>query len=295
MKVYKDNNQSNGESYLVSRQTKPDDTVINVNGIKIGGKEIVIIAGPCAVESRKQLLETAKVVYSGGANILRGGAFKPRTSPYSFQGLGEEGLKYLSEARNETGLPIVTEVMDTRKMELVCKYADIIQIGSRSMHNFPLLKEAGKCRKPVLFKRGLMATIEEYLLAAEYILSEGNNQVILCERGIRTYETSTRNTLDLSAIPILKRRTHLPVIVDPSHATGLSWAVPAMAKAAIAAGADGIMIEVHHKPLDALSDGPQSLYPDNFAQLVKDVEKIAIAVGRSIYHQIPSPAQILIK
>ncbi len=290
MKVYKDNNQSNGESYLVSRQTKPDDTVINVNGIKIGGKEIVIIAGPCAVESRKQLLETAKVVYSGGANILRGGAFKPRTSPYSFQGLGEEGLKYLSEARNETGLPIVTEVMDTRKMELVCKYTDIIQIGSRSMHNFPLLKEAGKCNKPVLFKRGLMGTIDEYLLAAEYILNEGNNQVILCERGIRTFETSTRNTLDLSAIPILKRRTHLPVIVDPSHATGHNWIVPAMAKAAIAAGADGIMIEVHHKPLDALSDGPQSLYPDNFAQLVKDVEKIAIAVGRSIYHNIQSPA-----
>ena len=290
MKVYKDNNQNNGESYLVSRQTNPNDTVINVNGIKIGGKKIVIFAGPCAVESRKQLLETATAVHARGANILRGGAFKPRTSPYSFQGLGEEGLKYLSEARDKTGLPVVTEVMDTRKMELVCKYADIIQIGSRSMHNFPLLKEAGKCRKPVLFKRGLMGTIDEYLLAAEYILSEGNNQVILCERGIRTYETSTRNTLDLSAIPILKRRTHLPVIVDPSHATGLSWAVPAMAKAAIAAGADGIMIEVHHKPLDALSDGPQSLYPDNFAQLVKDVEKIAIAVGRSIYHHIPSPA-----
>lgn len=290
MKVYKDNNQSNGESYLVSRQTKPDDTVIDVNGIKIGGKEIVIFAGPCAVESRKQLLETAKVVYSGGANILRGGAFKPRTSPYSFQGLGEEGLKYLSEARDETGLPIVTEVMDTRKMELVCKYTDIIQIGSRSMHNFPLLKEAGKCRKPVLFKRGLMAPIDEYLLAAEYILNEGNNQVILCERGIRTFETSTRNTLDLSAIPILKRRTHLPVIVDPSHATGHNWIVPAMAKAAIAAGADGIMIEVHHKPLDALSDGPQSLYPDSFAQLVKDVEKIAIAVDRSIYHHIQSLA-----
>ena len=290
MKVYKDNNQNNGSSYLVSRQTNPNDTVINVNGIKIGGKEIVIFAGPCAVENREQMLETAKAVYSGGANILRGGAFKPRTSPYSFQGLGEEGLKYLSEARDETGMPVVTEVMDTRKMELVCKYADIIQIGSRSMHNFPLLKEAGKCRKPVFFKRGFMTTIDEYLLAAEYILSEGNNQVILCERGIRTFETSTRNTLDLSAIPILKRRTHLPVIVDPSHATGHSWVVPAMAKAAIAAGADGIMIEVHHKPLDALSDGPQSLYPSNFAQLVKDIEKIAQAVGRKIYHHKSSLA-----
>ncbi|MEA3478370.1 MAG: 3-deoxy-7-phosphoheptulonate synthase [Bacteroidota bacterium] len=288
MKIYKDNNQNNGESYLVSRQTNPNDTVINVNGIEIGGSEIVIIAGPCAIENREQILETARKVHSAGANILRGGAFKPRTSPYSFQGLGEEGLKYLSEARDETGLPIVTEVMDTRKMEMVCKYTDIIQIGSRSMHNFPLLKEAGKCRKPVLFKRGLMATIDEYLLAAEYILSEGNNQVILCERGIRTFETSTRNTLDLSAIPILKRRTHLPVIVDPSHATGHNWVVPAMAKAAIAAGADGIMIEVHHKPLDALSDGPQSLYPDDFVQLVKDVEKIAQAVGRKIYHRKPS-------
>ena len=288
MKIYKDNNQNNGSSYLVSRQTNPNDTVINVNGIEIGGKEIVIFAGPCAVESRKQLLETAKEVYSGGANILRGGAYKPRTSPYSFQGLGEEGLKYLSEARDETGLPVVTEVMDTRKMELVCKYTDIIQIGSRSMYNFPLLKEAGKCRKPVLFKRGLMGTLDEYLLAAEYILNEGNNQVILCERGIRTFETSTRNTLDLSAIPVLKRRTHLPVIVDPSHATGHSWVVPAMAKAAIAAGADGIMIEVHYKPLDALSDGPQSLYPNEFVQLVKDVEKIAQAVGRKVYHHNPS-------
>lgn len=283
MKTYKGNNQNNYEnsaSNLVNRQTNPNDTVINVKGIEIGGKDIVIIAGPCAVENKEQLLETAKKVSSGGANILRGGAYKPRTSPYSFQGLGEEGLKYLSEARKVTGLPVVTEVMDTRQMELVCKYTDIIQIGSRSMHNFPLLKEAGKCGKPVLFKRGLMATLDEYLLAAEYILSEGNNQVILCERGIRTFETSTRNTLDLSAIPILKRRTHLPVIVDPSHGTGYSWLVPAMAKAAIAAGADGVMIEVHYKPLEALSDGPQSLYPDEFVQLVKDIEKIARAIGR---------------
>ena len=269
---------------LVNRQTNTIDTVINVNGIEIGGEEIVIIAGPCAVENREQILETAKAVYSGGANILRGGAYKPRTSPYSFQGLGEEGLRYLSQAREETGLPVVTEVMDPRQMELVCKYADIIQIGSRSMHNFPLLKEAGKCRKPVLFKRGLMATIDEYLHAAEYILSEGNREIILCERGIRTFENSTRNTLDLSAVPVLKRQTHLPVIVDPSHGTGHSWLVPAMAKAAIAAGADGIMVEVHNKPLEALSDGQQSLYPNEFVQLVKDIEKIAQATGRKIYH-----------
>ncbi|MEE9463111.1 MAG: 3-deoxy-7-phosphoheptulonate synthase [Bacteroidales bacterium] len=269
---------------LVNRQTNTIDTVLNVNGIEIGGEEIVIIAGPCAVENMEQILETAKAVYSGGANILRGGAYKPRTSPYSFQGLGEEGLRYLSLAREETGLPVVTEVMDPRQMELVCKYADIIQIGSRSMHNFPLLKEAGKCRKPVLFKRGLMATIDEYLHAAEYILSEGNHEVILCERGIRTFETATRNTLDLSAVPVLKRQTHLPVIVDPSHGTGHSWLVPAMAKAAIAAGADGIMVEVHNKLLEALSDGQQSLYPNEFVQLVKDIEKIAQATGRKIYH-----------
>jgi len=293
MKTYKGDNQNNygnSASNLVYRQTNPNDTVINVKGIEIGGKKIVIIAGPCAVENKEQLLETAKKVSSGGANILRGGAYKPRTSPYSFQGLGEDGLKYLSEAGKVTGLPVVTEVMDTRQMELVCKYTDIIQIGSRSMHNFPLLKEAGKCRKPVLFKRGLMATVDEYLLAAEYILSEGNNQVILCERGIRTFENYTRNTLDLSVIPVLKRQTHLPVIVDPSHGTGHSWIVPAMAKAAIAAGADGVMIEVHYKPLEALSDGQQSLYPEEFIQLVKDIEKIAQAIGRKIYHRKPSLA-----
>jgi 3-deoxy-7-phosphoheptulonate synthase len=280
-----DNQGSYGSSApkLVSRQTNATDTVINVNGIEIGGNEIIIIAGPCAVENREQLLETAKAVRSAGANILRGGAFKPRTSPYSFQGLGEEGLRYLSQAREVTGLPVVTEVMDTRQMELVCEYTDIIQIGSRSMHNFPLLREAGKCRKPVLFKRGLMATIDEYLNAAEYILSEGNREIILCERGIRTFETSTRNTLDLSAVPILKRRTHLPVIIDPSHATGHSWLVPAMAKAAIAAGADGVMVEVHNKPLEALSDGPQSLYPDEFVKLVKDIDNIAKAIGRRLY------------
>ena len=283
METHKGDSQKNSRSssdLLVDRYANKDNTVINVNGIEIGGQNIIIIAGPCAVENREQLLETAKEVSAGGANILRGGAYKPRTSPYSFQGLGEEGLKYLSEARKITGLPVVTEVMDTRLMELVCKYADIIQIGSRSMHNFPLLKEAGKCRKPVLFKRGLMATVDEYLLAAEYILSEGNDQVILCERGIRTFETSTRNTLDLSVIPILKHRTHLPVIVDPSHGTGHNWLVPAMAKAAIVAGADGVMVEVHRKPLEALSDGGQSLYPSEFVQLVKDIEKIGKAIGR---------------
>ena len=293
METNKGDRQSNYRSSaatLAIRRTNVNDTVINVNGIEIGGKEIVIIAGPCAVENREQLLEIAKKVCFGGANILRGGAYKPRTSPYSFQGLGEEGLKYLSEARVETGLPVVTEVMDTRLMELVCDYADIIQIGSRSMHNFPLLKEAGKCRKPVLFKRGLMATIDEYLLAAEYILSEGNQEVILCERGIRTFENSTRNTLDLSAVPVLKRQTHLPVIVEPSHGTGYSWMVPAMAKAAIAAGADGIMVEVHNKPFEAISDGPQSLYPDEFVQLVKDIGKVAQAIGRTIYHRKPSLA-----
>jgi 3-deoxy-7-phosphoheptulonate synthase len=274
---------------LVSRQKKPDDTVVDVNGMKIGGSEIVLIAGPCAIEDREQLLEIAKLVSSAGANILRGGAFKPRTSPYSFQGLGEEGLKYLKEARRETGMPVVTEVMDTRQMELVCEYTDIVQIGSRNMQNYPLLKEAGKCKKPVLFKRGMMATVEEYLMAAEYILGEGNQDVILCERGIRSFENYTRFTLDLSVIPVLKRKTHLPIIIDPSHGTGHSWIVPSMSKAAVAAGADGLMIEVHNKPLDALSDGQQSLDPEEFIQLVKDLEKVAEAIGRKIFHRKPSP------
>lgn len=269
---------------MVYRQADSKNTVVDVNGIEIGGEKIVIIAGPCAVESREQLLETAKLVYSAGAVILRGGAYKPRTSPYSFQGLGEEGLKFLSQARKESGLSIVTEVMDTRQMDLVCQYTDIVQIGSRNMSNFPLLKEAGKCGKPVLFKRGLMATIDEYLMATEYILSEGNDQVILCERGIRTFENSTRNTLDLSAVPVLKSKTHLPVIVDPSHGTGYNWLVPSMAKAAVAVGADGLMIEVHSKPGDALSDGAQSIYPEDFIQLMNDIEKVAQAIGREILH-----------
>jgi len=266
----------------VSRKTKPDDTIVNVNGVHIGGSEIVIIAGPCAVESREQLFETARSVREGGANILRGGAFKPRSSPYAFQGLGEEGLKLLSAIRKETDLPVVTEVMDTRQMELVASYADMIQIGSRNMQNFPLLKEAGLCGKPVLLKRGMMSTVEEFLLAAEYILSQGNDQVILCERGIRTFETSTRNTLDLSAVPMLKRLSHLPVIVDPSHGTGLRWMVPAMAKAAVAVGADGLIMEVHYQPEQAICDGYQSLSLDEFAGLMTDLKKIAQAVGREI-------------
>jgi 3-deoxy-7-phosphoheptulonate synthase len=271
----------------MSRQTKPDDTIVNINGVQVGGSEIVIIAGPCAVENREQLFETARSVKAGGAKILRGGAFKPRSSPYNFQGLGEDGLKLLSLIRKETGLPVVTEVMDTRQVELVASYADMIQIGSRNMQNYPLLKEVGMCRKPILLKRGMMATVEEFLLAAEYILHQGNDQVILCERGIRTFETSTRNTLDLSAVPMLKRLSHLPVIVDPSHGTGVRWMVPPMAKAAVAVGADGLIIEVHYKPEEALCDGYQSLNLDEFDRLISDLMKIAQAVGREI--SVPKP------
>jgi 3-deoxy-7-phosphoheptulonate synthase len=267
----------------VNRKSKPDPTIVDVNGIRFGSGEVVIIAGPCSVENHEQLMETAKAVKSAGGMILRGGAFKPRSSPYNFQGLGEEGLKLLLEARKETGLPIVTEVMDTRLVELVAGYADILQIGSRNMQNYPLLKEVGMLRKPVLLKRGMMATIEEFLLAAEYILNQGNDQVILCERGIRTFETSTRNTLDLSAVPMLKHLSHLPVIVDPSHGTGHRWMVPPMAKAAVAAGADGLIMEVHYKPEEALCDGHQSLSPDEFARLMVDLRKVAQAVGREIY------------
>jgi len=266
----------------VSLKKKPDATIVNVNGIEIGSSEIIVIAGPCAVESREQLFETARSVRDGGARILRGGAFKPRSSPYSFQGLGEEGLILLRQIRKETGLPVVTEVMDTRQVELVASYADMLQVGSRNMQNFPLLKEVGMCRKPVLLKRGMMATIEEFLQAAEYILNAGNEQVILCERGIRTFETSTRNTLDLSAVPMLKRLSHLPVIVDPSHGTGLRWMVPPMAKAAIACGADGLIMEVHYNPEKALCDGHQSLSIDEFDLLMSDLRKIAFAVGREI-------------
>jgi len=266
----------------VNRKSKPDATVVNINGIRIGSSEVVVIAGPCAVESHEQLIETAIAVKAAGGMILRGGAFKPRSSPYNFQGLGEEGLKMLRDISRETGLPVVTEVMDTRQVELVAGYADMLQVGSRNMQNYPLLKEVGTHRKPVLLKRGMMATIEEFLLAAEYILNQGNEQVVLCERGIRTFETSTRNTLDLSAVPMLKHLTHLPVIVDPSHGTGHRWMVPAMAKAAVAVGADGLIIEVHHKPEEALCDGYQSLSPNEFARLMTDLKKIALAIGRDI-------------
>ncbi len=285
MEINPCNSHVNGGSSIpskVSRKTKPDDTIVDINGIKVGGSEIIVIAGPCAIESREQLFNTARSVKTGGAKILRGGAFKPRSSPYNFQGMGEEGLKLLDIIRKETGLPVVTEVMDTRQVELVSGYADMLQIGSRNMQNFPLLKEAGMCRKPILLKRGMMSTIEEFLLAAEYILNQGNDQIILCERGIRTFETSTRNTLDLSAVPMLKRLTHLPVIIDPSHGTGLRWMVPAMAKAAVAVGADGLIMEVHYKPEEALCDGQQSLNPDEFDRLMLDLKKIAQAVGREI-------------
>ncbi len=268
---------------LVRRSARPEGTIVDVNGIRIGGKEIVIMAGPCAVESEEQLTETAKSVRAGGASILRGGAFKPRTSPYSFQGLGKEGLEMLERARNVTGLSVVSEVMDTRQVETVARYADILQIGSRNMQNFPLLKEAGRASKPILLKRGMMATIDEYLNAAEYLLAQGNTQVILCERGIRTFESSTRYTLDLNAIPVLKQRTHLPVLVDPSHGTGIRSLVATMAKASIAAGADGLLMEVHYKPEEALCDGSQSLYPEEFGMMMEDLRKVAVAVGRTIH------------
>lgn len=272
----------------VNRKLKPDPTFVSIKGTLIGANEVVIIAGPCAVENHEQLLETARSVKRNGGAILRGGAFKPRSSPYNFQGLGKDGVKMLRDVCNETGLPFVTEVMDTRQVGFVAEYADMLQVGSRNMHNYPLLREVGMLRKPVLLKRGMMATIEEFLLSAEYILNQGNDQVVLCERGIRTFETSTRNTLDLSAVPMLKHLSHLPVIVDPSHGTGHRWMVPSMAKAAIAAGADGLIIEVHYKPEEALCDGHQSLSPDEFTRLMADLKKIAQAVGRDVL--LPEPS-----
>ena len=265
------------------RHNNPLGTVIDISGVKIGGKEVVIMAGPCAVESEDQLLTIANAVQDMGGNILRGGAFKPRSSPYSFQGLEEEGLKLLKKARQQTGLPIITEVMDTRTVEMVCAYADILQVGSRNMQNFPLLKEVGQCRKPVMLKRGMNATIDEYLMAAEYILNGGNENVILCERGIRSFETSYRNTLDLNAVPMLKKLSHLPVIVDPSHGTGHAWMVPDLAKAAVAVGADGLLVEVHNDPLKALCDGPQSLSIDQFRLMMKDLKTLSKALGRGLY------------
>ena len=267
---------------LVSRDFRNEPSVIDVCGVKIGENTVQVIAGPCSVESEDTLIDCAIKVKEAGATILRGGAFKPRTSPYAFQGLGVAGLKLLAEARKRTGLPIISELMDPRDTEVVCEYVDIIQIGARNMQNFRLLSEVGKARKPVLLKRGLSATIKEFLMSAEYIAAEGNSQIILCERGIRTFETATRNTLDLSAIPVLKEETHLPVFVDPSHAVGIWSLVAPLSMAAVAVGADGLMIEVHSDPENALCDGAQSLKPAKFATLMGDARKVALSIGRSI-------------
>ena len=267
---------------LVSRHFHPEDTIVDVDGVKIGGKEVVIMAGPCSVESIEQLREAAKAVKAGGAKFLRGGAFKPRTSPYDFQGLAEEGLKMLREVADEEGLKVVTEIVDKDDIELVGKYADIYQVGARNMQNFQLLKALGKAKKPVMLKRGLAATISEWLNAAEYIMAGGNEQVIFCERGIRTYETFTRNTLDLSAVAAIKELSHLPIIVDPSHGTGRWEMVRPMARAAVAAGCDGLIIEVHPHPEVALSDGDQSLTPKNFNALMGELGKICDVMGRTL-------------
>ena len=267
---------------LVSREFKPENTVVKVNGVSIGGDNFVVMAGPCAVEHREQVMTTARSVKASGGNILRGGAFKPRTSPYSFQGLGEEGLKILLAAKQETGLPIVTEVISPDLVPLVSEYADVLQIGARSMHNYALLEAVGAIRKPVLLKRGMMSTVEELLMAAEYILSNGNSQVILCERGIRTFEKATRSTLDLSAVPVIKRNSHLPIIVDPSHAAGQVDLIPSMSLAAVAAGADGIIVEVHPCPSEALCDGAQALSFEIFEDMMEKIRSVASAVGRPI-------------
>lgn len=267
---------------LASREFHPENTIIDVGGVKIGGEKLVVMAGPCAVENRKQIITTAKIVKKTGAEILRGGAFKPRTSPYDFQGLGEDGLKLLAEARKLTGLKIVTEAMETEDVALVARYADIFQIGARNMQNFKLLKAVGKIDKPILLKRGMSATLKEFLMSAEYIMSEGNHKVILCERGIRTFVEYTRNTLDLSIVPAIKKLSHLPVIVDPSHGTGEYEFVMPMSKAAIACGADGLMIEVHPNPEEAASDGYQSLMPKRFENLMREIKPIAKAVKRDM-------------
>jgi 3-deoxy-7-phosphoheptulonate synthase len=267
---------------LVSREVKEEDTVLDVGGVEIGGKRLVVMAGPCSVESKEQVLEAARAVKAAGATMLRGGAYKPRTSPYEFQGMAEDGLKLLALARQETGLRIVTEAMDVETLSMVAEYADMVQIGARNMQNYSLLKQLGRIGKPVLLKRGPSATIREWLMAAEYVVAHGNGRVALCERGIRTFETATRNTLDLNAVPVLKSLTHLPVIVDPSHGIGLRAHVPAMARAAVAAGADGIMVEVHPKPEKALSDGHQSLSIPEFGELMRQVRVIALAVERPV-------------
>ncbi len=268
---------------LAGKQLKIEPSIVDVGpGVSVGGDQFVVIAGPCSVESEEQILAAARAVKAAGANALRGGAFKPRSSTYSFQGLGEEGLKMLRTAKQETGLPIVTELMDHHMLDLVCEYADVLQIGARNMQNFSLLRALGSIKKPILLKRGLSATVEELILSAEYILAAGNPNVILCERGIRTFETATRNTLDLNAVPALQERTHLPVMVDPSHGTGVWKYVPAMSRAALAAGASGILIEVHPNPVEALSDGAQSLKPSKFAEVMKELQAIGNAMGMKV-------------
>lgn len=267
---------------LASREFKPDDSKVSVNGLVIGDKRIVVMAGPCAVEGEEVLLEAARAVKEAGASMLRGGAFKPRTSPFSFQGLGKEGLELLAQARDEVGLPIITEVLDTQHVSLVAEYADILQIGARNMQNFTLLTEVGKTQRPTMLKRGLSASVTEWLAAADYLLAQGNTQVSLCERGIRTFEDSSRYSLDICSIPVVKKNCHLPLIVDPSHAAGHYSLVPAIAKAAVAAGADGLIIEVHPNPKEALSDGLQALTPSDFARLMNDLKPIAASLGRTI-------------
>jgi 3-deoxy-7-phosphoheptulonate synthase len=267
---------------LASREFHPENTVVDVAGVPVGGRRLAVVAGPCSVESREMLFEVARDVQAAGAHLLRGGAFKPRTSPYAFQGLGEEALRYLAEARRETGLPVVTELMDPRETSLVLKYADVVQVGARNMQNFRLLKEVGMHQRPVILKRGMSSTVHELLMSAEYIMSEGNYNVILCERGIRTFEDATRNTLDLSAVPVLKQLTHLPVVVDPSHGTGKWELVAPMARAAVAAGADGIMVEVHPRPEEALSDGPQALLPSRFREMMSELRRVAEAIDRTL-------------
>ena len=267
---------------LVSREVKAENSVVHIGAVPVGGPGLVIAAGPCAVESHDQMLTVARRVKQAGAHILRGGAFKPRTSPYSFQGLGEEGLKILAAAREETGLPVVTEALDVEGVDLIERYADCIQIGARNMQNFSLLKRAGRAKKPVLLKRGLAATLEEFLMSAEYILSEGNYEVVLCERGVRTFSDFSRNTLDLAVVPAVKSVSHLPILVDPSHGTGRRDKVSPLSRAAVAVGADGLIVEVHHDPNTALSDGPQSITPEMFDGLVSELRQIAPVIGRSL-------------
>ena len=273
-----------GEPYkLANRAFHPDDSIIDVSGVKVGGGHLALIAGPCSVESKQQVIDIAKAAKKAGANMLRGGAFKPRTSPYAFQGMGTDGLDLLLEAKKETGMPIVSELMSSDYIDLFNEKVDLVQIGARNMQNFSLLKEVGRrCKKPILLKRGLSATYEEWIMSAEYIMASGNRNVILCERGVRTFETYTRNTLDLQAIPVIKKLTHLPIVIDPSHAGGKWWLVEPMAKASIAAGCDGLMIEVHNNPEQALCDGPQSLKPEKYESLLKDIQNIADIVNKNV-------------